>query len=128
MWLLLKMNKVLKLIQDYYWWYFTKEAACYRTVWGWTLSRIPTLYSFENMYKIERLIDSPHLSFKTFEVINDYKPGVSYIHFNEPVIIKSGKYWHIPKVLKFKGSYTEAINEAKINKEIDDNKKKYRKT
>lgn len=99
-----KVDKITfcQKLKDFYWWYFSKEAKCYRATWSITRGMNPGLLHFyyRNLhYKASKKLKLTTPYDKPIEVIDDFKPGTSYIHFGNPPKIRLSNFKNIAEEL-----------------------------
>ncbi len=99
-----KINKITfrQKLDNYIWWYFSKEAKCYRASWSIRKDFMPKWnhFKFKELHRIADKIQGTTLYFDRDYVIEDYKPGTDFIYFDKPPVIKADRFNRIVEVLR----------------------------
>ena len=86
-------------ISDYWWWFFTKEASCYRTIWDLTLLGY-NKQSADYMFKMYRIIHKTSWRWDDPEITESI--GISHIKLKNTTSINASNIPHLIDIGMFK--------------------------
>jgi len=90
---------LLQWLKDSIWWYFSKEAACYRTMRG--ISKDLSIRKMDPWWRIHRILNKTGWHYKDTKI--DNVGGISRITFKSPIVInlnRAGSSLDIPYLLE----------------------------